>query len=58
MERIEKPVPSWQAASAAAIFMGCWSNMSCAWACPVRATPTKETMATTAPMRRDLIQTW
>ena len=23
----EKPVPSWQAASAAAIFMGCCSNM-------------------------------
>ena len=57
MLRMEKPVPSWQAASAAAIFMGCCSNMSLPCRSPVMAVPAKEIMATTAPIRRERIQT-
>ena len=55
--RTEKPVPSWQAASAAAIFMGCCSNMSLPCRSPVTAVPAKEIMATTAPIRSERIQT-
>ena len=55
--RTEKPVPSWQAASAAAIFMGCCSNMSLPCRSPVMAVPAKEIMATTAPIRSERIQT-
>ena len=38
----EKPVPSWQAASAAAIFIGCCSNISLRLRWPVSATPAKD----------------
>ena len=57
MVSTEKPVPSWQAASAAAIFMGCCLNINWAWAWPEKATPAKATIATTAPMRKDFSHT-
>ena len=53
----ENCVPSWQAASAEAIFMGCCSNISLDWISPVIETPAKARTPTMAPMRRDLIHT-
>ena len=57
MVRTENSVPSWQAASAEAIFIGCCSNISFAWTSPVMETPAKAMMPTMAPMRSDLIHT-
>src|SRR5690625_1673385 len=49
----EKPDPSWQAASAAAIFIGCCSYISFPWMSPVTTVPTNAPIATTAPARSD-----